>query len=427
MISLRYSQRLIEGHGLTWNPNERVEGYSNLLWVLSAAALGLLRIDLIDAVRILGFLGMAAAIAAVIYASEMKTWRTSLLVFLVLLFLPLSAPLAVWSVGGMEQPMVAGLLAWAVVLCYSRLEEIDQRATKMLAPGLLFGLLCLTRLDGALFTAAAVAAILIVGRATPQAWRNAIGLATLPILFVVLQVIFRLAYYGEWIPNTALVKLSPSGKHASDGWNYLLAGAFPILPLLLVAVASIVISFWQRFRAPRMILLCVLAGSWTAYVVVIGGDIFPAWRHFVPLLVLLVLMAAVGAEWAAEYFKIIGSALVAVTLALLLGAFFWLQSRDEENFRAISERWEWDGKAVGTLLKQAFGVAATAHGRRSGWLPALLVGVAIDRHAGTERLLPAAPPTPEHGRGRYRPRTRRRSVCSQSPSGPGRVSLTHRQ
>ena len=91
------------------------------------------------------------------------------------------------------------------------------------------------------------------------------------------------------------------------------------------------------------------------HIVVIGGDIFPAWRHFVPLLVLLVLMAAVGAEWAAEHIKGIGSALVAVTLALLLGAFLWLQFRDEENFRAISERWEWDGKAVGTLLKQAFG------------------------------------------------------------------------
>jgi arabinofuranosyltransferase len=258
LISLRYSQRLIQGFGLTWNPNERVEGYSNLLWVLATAGLGLLQIDLVNAVRILGFIGMAAAVTAVFWAAETKTWKSLLFVFLVVMFLPLSAPFAVWAIGGMEQPMVAGLLAWAVVLCCRRLEDQDQSARRMLAPGLLFGLLCLTRLDGALFTAAAVAAILIIHRGAARAWRDAIALAAVPILLVLLQIGFRLAYYGEWIPNTALVKLSPSGKHAHDGWNYLLSGAAPLLPLLLVATASIFISFRKRFQLPRVIFLCVL-------------------------------------------------------------------------------------------------------------------------------------------------------------------------
>src|SRR6185437_15436977 len=39
----------------------------------------------------------------------------------------------------------------------------------------------------------------------------------------------------------------------------------------------------------------------------------------------------------------------------LLSAFIVLQARDSENLRAISERWEWDGRSVGKLLKQAFG------------------------------------------------------------------------
>jgi len=39
-ISLRYSQRLLEGHGLTWNDlAPAVEGYTNLLWVLICAGL----------------------------------------------------------------------------------------------------------------------------------------------------------------------------------------------------------------------------------------------------------------------------------------------------------------------------------------------------------------------------------------------------
>ena len=36
-ISLRYAARLLAGEGLTWTDGERVEGYSNLLWVLLTA------------------------------------------------------------------------------------------------------------------------------------------------------------------------------------------------------------------------------------------------------------------------------------------------------------------------------------------------------------------------------------------------------
>ena len=46
-ISLRYAERLLQGHGLTWTDGERVEGYTDLAWVLLTALLGALRIDLI--------------------------------------------------------------------------------------------------------------------------------------------------------------------------------------------------------------------------------------------------------------------------------------------------------------------------------------------------------------------------------------------
>ena len=37
-ISFRYARHLIDGQGLVYNPGERVEGFSNLLWVLAMAA-----------------------------------------------------------------------------------------------------------------------------------------------------------------------------------------------------------------------------------------------------------------------------------------------------------------------------------------------------------------------------------------------------
>ena len=36
-ISFRYADNLVHGLGLVWNPGERVEGYTNFLWVLIIA------------------------------------------------------------------------------------------------------------------------------------------------------------------------------------------------------------------------------------------------------------------------------------------------------------------------------------------------------------------------------------------------------
>ena len=62
-ISFRYAQNLNDGHGLVFNPGERVEGYSNLLWVLLTAfgmKLGLTRLLW---ARILGTGAMAGVLA----------------------------------------------------------------------------------------------------------------------------------------------------------------------------------------------------------------------------------------------------------------------------------------------------------------------------------------------------------------------------
>jgi len=51
LISLRYADRLLSGHGLTFTTGEHVEGYSNLLWILVIAAGGLIHGNLIVSVR----------------------------------------------------------------------------------------------------------------------------------------------------------------------------------------------------------------------------------------------------------------------------------------------------------------------------------------------------------------------------------------
>ena len=44
-ISFRYARNFAEGHGIVFNPGERVEGYTNFLWVVILAVPFLLHVD----------------------------------------------------------------------------------------------------------------------------------------------------------------------------------------------------------------------------------------------------------------------------------------------------------------------------------------------------------------------------------------------
>lgn len=399
LISLTYAKRFARGLGLTWNGGLYVEGYSNLLWVLATAALGALGLDLIDAARLLGYAFMAGALAAFPYAHPARSFRDSLPTLGAMLFVALSGSFAVWTIGGLEQPLLACLLAWAVVLTYPRLARRAASFREMLMPGLLFALLCLTRLDAPLYTAAAVLALFLCHGFSRESLIKAAGLAALPVLFVLGHEAFRLAYYDEWVPNTALVKFHPSGTHAADGLAYLGRGAVASAPLLALAAASAFISFRHGFRRARVTLLLTLAAVWAAYVASIGGDIFPAWRHFVPLILLLSLLLAEGGAWLARHASPRAFKLSMLAAALALALFAFLQFRDEENFRAISERWEWDAEAVGLLFKKAFSAEQPLMAvDPAGGLPFWSELPALDMLGLNDKYLPRHPP-PGIGRG----------------------------
>lgn len=63
-ISFRYAANLIAGHGLVFNPGERVEGYTNFLWTALMAIPHALGIDPIDFVNLAGLITFPLGLAA---------------------------------------------------------------------------------------------------------------------------------------------------------------------------------------------------------------------------------------------------------------------------------------------------------------------------------------------------------------------------
>jgi hypothetical protein len=334
-ISLRYAQRLLDGMGLTWTDGERVEGYSNLSWVLACAALGRIGFDLEVAARLLGFGGMLGALWLVIRAQRtLAAGAVAGIAFAV------AGPIAVWTVGGLEPPFEAVFLAWAI---YEALAIADDMGSLRRA-GLPLAALAITRPDGLLWTGALVVALLIVKRS-----RKVLRLIIAPVVAALGQLLFRVVYYHAWLPNTAWGKLRFGPSTLATGLSYLVDGALGLLGLLLLALLGL--SFGERKRS---IVIALPLVCWLGYVAAIGGDFMPAHRLLVPAVVLLCCAAG---EFVAAFGRLGRDARIRGWLftGVALSLFAVTQFYDPENLFARAQTWSRDGLRLGEILRRGLG------------------------------------------------------------------------
>lgn len=358
LISLVYARRLLAGAGLTWSDGQRVEGYTNFLWVILTALLGVFRIDGVTAARLLDFLGVAAALVATGYRPEdgrIDPWRLAGGG----LFLATSGSVAIWAIGGLEHGFMLGPLAWAVVLLLRH--QVTRARRPLIASSALCAVLALTRADGLLYTGVLALGALATGPLRWRTLRNAALFAAAPVAAVGLQLGFRLIYYGQWVPNTVLAKVSFNAQRYDAGVVYV--GNFfktyePIADA--AAVAAVVALLGRRWR--RVLVSALLLGAVSAYVVSIGGDFFPGYRPMLFALVPLALLVseATGVVWTAVR---AGRWRWAKAAILCAGIAAWARTvwaevpkefADPLVNQGVRERWEWNGHSLAQVLKTAF-------------------------------------------------------------------------
>ncbi len=102
LISLRYVRQFVAGNGLVYNVGERVEGYSNFLWVILAAIFGWAQVDLIWATQFLGIIFGAGVLVVVAWFTRHLRWPWVAPALLVVV-----GPFAAWVMGGLETILFA--------------------------------------------------------------------------------------------------------------------------------------------------------------------------------------------------------------------------------------------------------------------------------------------------------------------------------
>jgi hypothetical protein len=282
-ISYRYAQNLIDGHGLVFNPGERVEGYTNLSWTLVVAAAIRLGIPAplaghwISLLSGAWLLWLSGRYAALLLPANLS-W-TSGLVPLVLLA---SNSFACWTASGLETPLFAAA-GMAALYAYAR-----GRIGRALAYCIFASL---TRPEGWLLAGLLLGWdwLLRVHRLRPLQFGALLRLSW-PVLgfaaYLLLHTAFRLYYYDDFVPNTFRAKVG--GIPLSRGWSYVY-NFFVDGPALLILPA-----IWAAWKLPRYRIGFVYLGSTIVYVFAIGGDAFRLGRFLLPVLPILIA-GALGA------------------------------------------------------------------------------------------------------------------------------------
>jgi hypothetical protein len=271
MISMRYAHNLARGYGLVWNPGgEHVEGYSNLLWVLYMALWHLLPIPLSKmslpiqisgALCIAGSLFFIRKIAAHISQSD---FVPLLAVVLVAFYEPLNN----WALLGMEVSLLVLLLSAAVWLAIKSWR--DEHFSW--ASYLLLGISTLVRMD-MLAPYLVVWALMLYFDRHHRKQHALFGFGFL-LLFIGSQTIFRLSYYGDWVPNTYHLKLEGIALkyRIGNGFTAFLTTFWSTGWLFCILPLTILLFKRDRYTA---LLLLVFLGQ-VAYSIYVGGD---AWEH----------------------------------------------------------------------------------------------------------------------------------------------------
>ncbi len=286
-ISFRFSRNWATGLGVVFNPGEvpPVEGYSNFLWVALGAGVEWIRAPIevvVPMVSLLCGLGLLVRIGQVATALKLSDVGRHAAMATV----ALSPAAVVWATSGLATIPFAWLFFELTVRLLLPTAQRDPR-WEVAALALAMALL---RVEGLLWVALVVAVA-----AGVRAWRGELdapaiarrGFAPIVVVALVygLYTLWRIHYFGTWVPNTALVKVG------FDGWIALRGVKYVAVFLLTTAAPAVAWVLGARLCGdPRLAGLLAIATAVFGYAVIVGGDFMPFGRLLVPSVPLLALL-----------------------------------------------------------------------------------------------------------------------------------------
>ncbi|WP_103341636.1 hypothetical protein [Amycolatopsis sp. CA-126428] len=338
LVTFRYAQNIADGNGPVFNPGERVEGYTNFLWlVLVALPRAAFGADVRTTAVVLGVVAALGCVLVSCFLVNRIVAAPRPAIGVAAAVLTASAGgLAVYGASGSEVPLfVLLVLATGYALA----------ARRPVVAGVLVAFAVMTSPEG--LVVAVLAGLWLAGAALKgrHSWWAPVGYVQSALVFLIPRLAWRATFYQHFVPAPLAAKLGGTlDARVAAGWPYLSGFALAHQGFLLLGLVAAVALALRRTetaargdavvgaaavrgsreapargeaavgtaasrvaespargnavvgtaveaRALLWLLFAMAAGLATA-AVLIGGDPGPSWRLLAPLPPLLAVAAA---------------------------------------------------------------------------------------------------------------------------------------
>jgi arabinofuranosyltransferase len=350
MISMTYAKNLVHGFGLNWARfGAPVEGYTHPLWTLVMIPVHLVGMPLRVTSLVMSIVSLGCLVANLWavhrlvrthFAGEKvkRTWPALALTASCL-------ALDFWALRGME----TGLQALLVTLLVQAALDTASGKPRYVALGTIAGLSVLLRID-MLLACALVVAFLVVARAPVRGFgRELLVGAGIFLGLNGAYELFRVLYFGDWLPNTYYLKMHgvPFAMRWHRGYKAMLEAIRPLWPAALVFAGAGLLL--REMRKPTLLLAAIVVG-YAGYSAYVGGDVWegqPVFNRFMAFTIPLVFVGANGVTNFVEErlraralpgFATVGLAFAAVAVLFMSANGLWRFPKHDDMWKQLTLR-----------------------------------------------------------------------------------------
>ena len=283
-ISFRYAKNLVEGKGLTYNFGERVEGYTNFLWVIILSFSYLFQLQFEIVAKILGML-LSMAIIILMYIQTIRnSGAKSFWCLMPVILLTANGSFALWALGGLE----THLFTFLILLGSSLYIQNHRDKSSARSYPFIFALSAMTRPEG-LFVFATTILHKISFERKKITIREA-GKDIFRFLIIFLPYfLWRFYYYGYPFPNSYYAKVANNWFQFLKGFEYVQNFYSSFGSIIILLPILFILEYYKKFWTSYY--LC-LVGVYIAYICYVGGDQLLIFRFFVPILPFIYILFA---------------------------------------------------------------------------------------------------------------------------------------
>jgi len=288
-IYFRYADNFRDGHGLVFNPGERVEGYTSPLWVTGLSAVAMLGLELERTAQAVGLmLALSTVLLFACVGQRYLSDKWKLLIVLPTWFLITNPSVEYWASSGMDTP----LFVFLFLLTFWTFSLESRGSGSMVWSGVCFLLAVLARLDALVLLPLYLLWLFLSSRRQPRVLLYKYGSFLTPQALLLLYFAWRYSYYGALLPNTYYAKADiPIEVLLEKGLQYTSSFATVYWPMLICALVALILIARSpgSYRTELGFALAIIF-LWGGYVTYIGGDHFPMYRFYAPIIPFFALL-----------------------------------------------------------------------------------------------------------------------------------------